>query len=46
MGRGRQRLMLGSCPTVPVFERLGSEFMPELNEGVLLYMPTTRPAYR
>jgi Cu(I)/Ag(I) efflux system membrane protein CusA/SilA len=29
--------------TVPVFERLGSEFMPELNEGVLLYMPTTPP---
>lgn len=29
--------------TVPVFERLGSEFMPELNEGVLLYMPTTMP---
>jgi Cu(I)/Ag(I) efflux system membrane protein CusA/SilA len=29
--------------TVPVFERLGSEFMPELNEEVLLYMPTTPP---
>ena len=29
--------------TIPVFERLGSEFMPELNEGVLLYMPTTVP---
>jgi copper/silver efflux system protein len=29
--------------TVPVFERLGSEFMPELDEGVLLYMPTTNP---
>jgi copper/silver efflux system protein len=29
--------------TVPVFEHLGSEFMPELNEGVLLYMPTTPP---
>jgi Cu(I)/Ag(I) efflux system membrane protein CusA/SilA len=29
--------------TVPVFERLGSEFMPELNEGVLLYMPSTPP---
>jgi copper/silver efflux system protein len=29
--------------TVPVFERLGSEFMPELDEGVLLYMPTTPP---
>src|SRR5574338_107474 len=29
--------------TVPVFQRLGSEFMPPLNEGVLLYMPTTMP---
>ena len=29
--------------TVPVFQRLGSEFMPPLNEGILLYMPTTLP---
>jgi Cu(I)/Ag(I) efflux system membrane protein CusA/SilA len=29
--------------TVPVFQRLGSEFMPPLNEGVILYMPTTLP---
>ncbi|TXH29779.1 MAG: efflux RND transporter permease subunit [Elusimicrobia bacterium] len=29
--------------TVPVFFKLGSEFMPPLNEGVLLYMPTTMP---
>jgi Cu(I)/Ag(I) efflux system membrane protein CusA/SilA len=29
--------------TVPVFERLGSEFMPPLNEGVILYMPITLP---
>jgi len=29
--------------TVPVFFRLGSEFMPPLDEGVLLYMPTTLP---
>ncbi len=29
--------------TVPVFMRLGSEFMPPLDEGVLLYMPTTLP---
>ena len=28
---------------VPVFQRLGSEFMPPLNEGTLLYMPTTLP---
>jgi Cu(I)/Ag(I) efflux system membrane protein CusA/SilA len=29
--------------TVPAFKRLGSEFMPPLNEGSLLVMPTTFP---
>jgi copper/silver efflux system protein len=29
--------------TVPIYLRLGSEFMPPLDEGVLLYMPTTMP---
>ena len=29
--------------TVPVFLQLGNEFMPPLNEGVLLYMPTAPP---
>ena len=29
--------------TIPAFQRLGSEFMPPLNEGSLLYMPTTLP---
>lgn len=29
--------------TVPVWQRLGSEFMPPLDEGVLLFMPTTLP---
>jgi copper/silver efflux system protein len=29
--------------TVPIFLRLGSEFMPPLNEGTLLYMPTAPP---
>ncbi len=33
-------LMLG---TVPIFLRLGSEFMPPLNEGTVLYMPITLP---
>ncbi|MCX6998092.1 MAG: CusA/CzcA family heavy metal efflux RND transporter [Kiritimatiellaeota bacterium] len=28
---------------VPVYLRLGSEFMPPLNEGTILYMPTTLP---
>jgi copper/silver efflux system protein len=29
--------------TVPVYLSLGAEFMPELDEGSLLYMPTTLP---
>lgn len=29
--------------TVPVFFKLGSEFMPPLDEGSLLYMPSTMP---
>ncbi len=29
--------------TVPIYLRLGSEFMPPLREGSLLYMPTTLP---
>ncbi len=29
--------------TVPVFLSLGSEFMPPLNEGTILYMPTAPP---
>jgi Cu(I)/Ag(I) efflux system membrane protein CusA/SilA len=29
--------------TIPVYSRLGSEFMPPLNEGTVLYMPTTLP---
>jgi Cu(I)/Ag(I) efflux system membrane protein CusA/SilA len=29
--------------TVPVVSRLGSEFMPPLDEGTLLYMPSTLP---
>ena len=29
--------------TVPVYFRLGSEFMPPLHEGTILYMPTALP---
>jgi Cu(I)/Ag(I) efflux system membrane protein CusA/SilA len=29
--------------TIPIYLRLGHEFMPPLNEGVILYMPTTLP---
>lgn len=30
--------------TIPVYKRLGSEFMPPLNEGSILYMPITLPS--
>ncbi len=36
-----QRLFIGDV-VVP-FPQIGSEFMPDLNEGDLLYMPTTLP---
>lgn len=29
--------------TIPVYFKLGQEFMPALNEGSILYMPTTLP---
>jgi len=29
--------------TIPVFRKVGSEFMPPLDEGALLYMPSTMP---
>ncbi len=35
--------MLVIATTVPVVLRLGSEFMPPLNEGTLLYMPNAVP---
>jgi Cu(I)/Ag(I) efflux system membrane protein CusA/SilA len=34
---------LAMAATVPVFLKLGSEFMPPLWEGTLFYMPTTLP---
>lgn len=36
-------LTLALAVTVPVFLKLGSEFMPPLYEGSILYMPTTLP---
>ena len=45
--RRRRWVVLGSlllmAATVPVFLRLGSEFMPPLNEGTILHMPTAPP---
>lgn len=35
--------ILAMALTLPVFFRMGSEFMPPLDEGALLYMPTTLP---
>jgi Cu(I)/Ag(I) efflux system membrane protein CusA/SilA len=35
--------LLALALTVPVYFRLGSEFMPNLDEGSLLYMPTALP---
>jgi len=29
--------------TIPFFQRLGSEFVPPLDEGAILYMPSTMP---
>ena len=29
--------------TIPIYQKLGSEFMPPLDEGALLFMPTTLP---
>ncbi len=30
--------------SLPIYRQLGSEFMPPLNEGTILYMPTTLPS--
>lgn len=35
--------LLALLGSIPVFFKLGNEFMPPLNEGSLLYMPTTLP---
>jgi Cu(I)/Ag(I) efflux system membrane protein CusA/SilA len=35
--------LIGIIVTVPAFLMMGSEFMPPLNEGTILYMPTTLP---
>jgi Cu(I)/Ag(I) efflux system membrane protein CusA/SilA len=36
-------VLIAMAITVPVYRRLGTEFMPPLDEGVLLYMPSTVP---
>ncbi|MBI4411839.1 MAG: efflux RND transporter permease subunit, partial [Deltaproteobacteria bacterium] len=43
----RKQALIGAVllflTTIPVYLKLGSEFMPPLNEGAILYMPTTLP---
>ncbi|MFQ6047737.1 MAG: efflux RND transporter permease subunit [Phycisphaerae bacterium] len=39
----QERLLGRTVVTIPGIGQLGSEFMPPLNEGDLLYMPTTDP---
>ncbi len=43
----RKQTLIGAglllLTTIPVYLSLGSEFMPPLNEGTILYMPTTLP---
>jgi Cu(I)/Ag(I) efflux system membrane protein CusA/SilA len=34
-------VLIAAATTVPLFMRFGTEFMPPLDEGVLLYMPST-----
>jgi copper/silver efflux system protein len=45
--RWKWMVIAGACfllvATVPIYFRLGSEFMPPLEEGSILYMPTTMP---
>ncbi len=35
--------VLAMIITIPIFMKLGNEFMPPLNEGSILYMPTALP---
>jgi Cu(I)/Ag(I) efflux system membrane protein CusA/SilA len=46
LARPRTTVLIGLfavLSAVPLYPRLGSEFMPPLDEGDLLYMPTTLP---
>ncbi|MDL1890150.1 efflux RND transporter permease subunit [Nitrospirales bacterium NOB] len=43
----RKAVVMGAimlmASTVPIYQQMGSEFMPPLYEGTILYMPTTLP---
>jgi len=34
-------VLIAAAITIPVYRRLGTEFIPQMDEGVLLYMPST-----
>jgi Cu(I)/Ag(I) efflux system membrane protein CusA/SilA len=36
-------IMVAAAVTIPIWPRIGTELMPPLDEGVLLYMPSTMP---
>jgi Cu(I)/Ag(I) efflux system membrane protein CusA/SilA len=36
-------VLIAVVVTVPIYRRLGAEFVPPLDEGVLMYMPSTAP---
>jgi Cu(I)/Ag(I) efflux system membrane protein CusA/SilA len=36
-------VLLATAVTIPIWPRIGTEVMPPLDEGVLLYMPSTMP---
>jgi Cu(I)/Ag(I) efflux system membrane protein CusA/SilA len=36
-------VLLAAAVTIPIWPRIGTELMPPLDEGVLLYMPSTMP---
>ena len=35
--------LVAIASSIPIYLKLGSEFMPPINEGTILYMPTTLP---
>ena len=35
--------LVAVASSIPIYLKLGSEFMPPINEGTILYMPTTLP---
>ena len=36
-------VLVAGAVTIPIWSRIGTELMPPLDEGVILYMPSTMP---